>query len=320
MSAAAIFTIASFSRPERLLTRGFYVALSGAAAVAVIAVLEPRCLLGPYAMVDPRAAVVWLSHVHENQPAVRMLPVSPLIVTSVTLFAAVTLVTLTVIALRADLRRDFGFLVSAAIFLLACLTTLAAIRASFYAQWLAMPLMAVALMVLFQRFRITAWWRRLAIALLVSPFALSTAAATLLSAAGIADSTKADGRYCIRSDNYRLLGGLPKGLVVANIAHGPYILALTPHQVMSAPYHRLSEAIIASHRILSASPDEARERAHRIGATYIALCGPAPAGGLSEDQVKRSLWAHLQAGAVPDWLDPVTATIGHPFTVFRVLP
>jgi len=38
-------------------------------------------------------------------------------------------------------------------------------------------------------------------------------------------------------------------VVATDIDYGPFVLALTPHSVVGAPYHRLSSGIAAAHRI-----------------------------------------------------------------------
>jgi hypothetical protein len=48
----------------------------------------------------------------------------------------------------------------------------------------------------------------------------------------------------------------------------------------------------------------------------VVVCGPRPPDGLVEPDRARSLWGHLQAGSVPDWLEPVAGM--QPFSVYRV--
>ena len=88
-----------------------------------------------------------------------------------------------------------------------------------------------------------------------------------------------------------------------DVSYGPYLLALTPHSVMGAPYHRLSTGIAVSHGALASAPDDARAivNATRLVAsggkpTYVAVCGPRPPDGLAEPARGRSLWARLASG------------------------
>ena len=52
------------------------------------------------------------------------------------------------------------------------------------------------------------------------------------------------------------------GLVAGDIDLGPYIVALSPHRVVAAPYHRLEQGILANHAIMDGTPEQAL-RTHR---------------------------------------------------------
>ena len=109
---------------------------------------------------------------------------------------------------------------------------------------------------------------------------------------GSATPTASPGRpagSALTSASYAALAKLPPGLVIADVSYGPYLLALTPHSVMGAPYHRLSTGIAVSHGALASAPDDARSivNATRLVAsggkpTYVAVCGPRPPDGLAE--------------------------------------
>jgi hypothetical protein len=147
--------------------------------------------------------------------------------------------------------------------------------------------------------------------------ALSAGAITIAHAAGFDDTdsfAQPARRHCFQTANYAALAELPPGLVVADISYGPFLLALTPHSVMAAPYHRLSMGIRTAHGALAAPPDRARGILAEAKVRYVMVCGPRPPDGLPEPE--RSLWSRLQAGAVPDWLERVPA--GSAFAVYRV--
>ena len=266
LPAAAALMIATTLNASRTRQRFALVFLGAIAAIAVVLWIEPRCFLGPYALMDQRMWSLWLSSVFENQPLTKILASNPYRVFPMLAFPAMCLIAM-IVFMRVQSRRDF-------------------------ASWAA------------------------------SPFILGKAVTLVLPANAF---SRASGggeltRFCRLSAHFRELAALPAGLVVADVFHGAHILALTPHSVLAAPYHRCMEGTIVAHRILAAPPAEARDAAHQAGVAYIALCGPRPPDGLSEAERKRSLWAHLEAGAVPDWLDPVISTIGRPFTVYRVRP
>ena len=83
-------------------------------------------------------------------------------------------------------------------------------------------------------------------------------------------------RPCFRSANVRRLAALPPGLVAADIDLGPYIVALSPHRVVAAPYHRLEQG----------HPRQPRHHARHAGA------GAAHARGAG----RRTTWRCARTG------------------------
>src|SRR5204863_7776297 len=160
---------------------------------------------------------------------------------------------------------------------------------------------------------------RFAVGLFLTPAVLSFGATAIANAAGLGrsgNSDRTETEACFKNESYAVLAKLPAGLVAADIDFGPFLLALTPHSVLAAPYHRLSSGIVASHAVFAASPDEARRTISRLGVAYVVTCGPRPPNDLSGSALGASLWGRLQAHDVPAWLEPVSPP-GQPFNVYR---
>jgi hypothetical protein len=293
------------------------------AALIMIAVgiaFEPRCLAGPYAMVDPAVWPIWLSEVREMQPLWRVFEINPLTASAIMAFPAAGVFASIAIWRDPQMRHDFGVLVARMTFLAAVLTTIMAIRGYSYAIWLGMPLVAAAALKLFEVFRLRSIGGRAFGSLLLTPLALSSGAIGIASAAGFDDSdsfARSASRACFRTANYESLAALPRGLIATDVSFGPFLLALTPHSVLAAPYHRLTTGIVAAHRAFALPPDEARAVVRETKADYLAICGPRPPDGLAERDRNASLWGQLQSGAVPDWLEPVPLK-DTPFRFYRV--
>jgi hypothetical protein len=326
-SVAAVATgglglaLMTFVNGTRLLLRGSLTLFVAIAAAAVFAVLEPRCLLGPYAMVDPAVHPLWLKHVREMQTLFAVFADNPLTGLGISAFPAAALAAVAMLAARSELRRDFGFLTASAAFLAAAAMMLAAIKGYAYAMWLAMPLVAVMALHLFALLRLTSLVPRFAAAMLLTPMVLSAGAVSIAQAAGLHganDRNRPEREACFQTQNYAALAKLPPGLVVADIDYGPFLLALTPHSVLAAPYHRLSAGIIDAHRIFASPPEEARRIAARVGATYVVVCGSRLPSDLPQAERAASLWGRLQAGAVPDWLAAEPGPADQPFRIYRV--
>jgi len=301
---------------DKHVMRAVAVCACGVAALVLFAATEPRCLGGPFAMVDPAVWSVWLDGVHEMQPLPRLWQKMPLVAAAVTAFPAAALVAAFALARQPELRRDLAFLLVAAAFGLAAVMTLLAVKTFSYAVWFGMPLVAAAALRLFTALRLTNLAARVVMALLLTPTALSAGAIMIAEAAGLQDtdtSALAENAPCRDVRHYAPLARLPRGVVATHVNYGPFVLAWTPHAVLAAPYHRLSGAILAAHRAIAAPPKEARDVVLGAGATYVVVCGRA-----DKAETPSSLWAQLKAGAVPDWLEPVAETQGRPLLVFRV--
>lgn len=308
---------------EGVLARAAIPAASGVAALIVFLDFEPRCIAGPYAMVDPAIWPIWLADVRENQPLLRVIQINPLTASGIAAFPAFAFLSTLMLARDPQLRRDFGFLTAAVVFLTAALTMVALIRAFSYGMWLGMPLVAALALRLFAVLRLRTLVARIVATLLLTPMALTTLAITIADAAGLDDKddfTRPESKQCFRTANYAELAQLPMGLVVADVSFGPFLLALTPHSAMSAPYHRLSAGIVAAHRALTSPPDEAREVLRNIHADYVVTCGPRPPFGLAPEKRSGSLWGRLQAGDVPAWLEPMPQMRSGVFLAYRVKP
>jgi hypothetical protein len=296
------------------------VGIACAISFALFASTEPRCLAGPFAMMDPAIWPIWLSHVNEMQPLARLTRND--LVTGVWLaaFPSVALVAAAVLARDGATRRDAGFLIATLAFLLSVAIMLATVKGAPYAIWFGMPLAAALAVHLATALRLQSLLARFALGMVLTPTAIAGVAVSIAAAFGHdspANREQAERRTCFETATYATLAKLPRGLAAANVDYGPFLLALTPHSVVAAPYHRLSVGIMAAHQIFAEPPEVARDLLVRFQASYVVTCGPQPPLGIDEVARKASLWGQLQAGHVPDWLEPVPETNGQPLRVYR---
>jgi len=282
-------------------------AVTAIAAAAVLAFLwfEPSCLRGPYAQMMPELHAIWLDHVPEMQPLLRELAKSPLAAVAIATFPAVAVLAAILLLRDPLVRRDPAFLLACAALLAGVLTTLAAIKGYSYATWAGMPLVAVFGLRLFALLRLTSLLPRVAVGLLLTPALLSIGAVTIADAASFGHGNdNASERSCRDTANYAGLAALPPGLVAGNIQVGPFLLALTPHTVLAAPYHRTS-GIATAHAIFAAPPDVAHRTLRERKVAYVMVCGSRGPYGLTERERAASLWTELNRGEVPAWLERV---------------
>jgi hypothetical protein len=197
------------------------------------------------------------------------------------------------------------------------------VRAFSYAIWLAIPVVAAGVVRLFPPLRSGTLAARALVALFLAPAVTAAVAMAAVEALTARAPEPEDSRVasgCLLDKSYDELAALPPGLVATDIDYGPFVLALTPHAVMSAPYHRLVGPIIAAHEIFALPPDTAHQVVAAAKPDYLAVCGRHTLGHIGAAERDASLWGRLAAGDVPPWLERVEATGDAPFVVYRVKP
>jgi hypothetical protein len=252
--------------------------LAGAALAAAsgFAALEPACLAGPFGQVDPALKPIWLDHVLETKSLLWFLRREPGF--ALAQFAFLLAGAAAQVALWRR-SRDAGSTLATAIVLLAVALGCWQMKLVAYASWLALLPLACFSARLCGAAGVASPLVRAAALVLLNQATLDAAfsmAARLPPSAppqGAAQLAAADPRGpCFQSQSVRALAALRPGLVAADVDLGPYIVALTPHRVVAAPYHRLSQGILANHAILEAERDRAEAVMRALGVDYIALC------------------------------------------------
>ena len=317
----ASLALAARLASEQAHVRCMQMLLTGGLAMALFIWIEPRCLRGPFAMMDAAVWPIWLAHVREMKPLLTLTLESPLTGIAIATFPLTALIAGLVLAGSRAMRSDFGYLAATAAFVIATATMLAAVKVASYAIWLAMPLVAVFALRLFEWLRLQSLAPRMAVGVLLTPAVLSLGTITIAEAAGFGagDSfNRPEPNACFESASYAALAKLPPGIVAADIDYGPYILAHTAHIVIAAPYHRLSAGIMASHELFTSVPDEAHRVAARLGVTYVLTCGTRAPKDVPRASLDASLWAKLKVGEAPSWLTRVDLA-DSPFVVYRVM-
>lgn len=294
------------------------VSVVGLAAAAAFALAGPNCLHGPFADVDPRLGPIWLDHVQEAHTLPWLLGrLDPFGVASAVMVVLGLAATAVLLVRRPALFRPTAIV---GMLLLATVAMLfMQMRGITYTVAFACPLIAAAMVVGARAARTPPLhWGAVMLAGLIVVIGAPQVGRVLAGlAAPKPDKTapqSADG--CFDPARYAGLAGLSPGLAVAPIDSGPFILMASRLSIMSAPYHRNPEGIVAAQDLMVASPDAARALAKADGVDYVVAC--------RSGQVLRtmrlapqSLAARLDAGEVPAWLTPLSIGEG-PVRAYRV--
>ena len=280
----------------------------------ICAALEPACLAGPYGQLNAALKPIWLDHVLETQSLLWLGAKEP-----TTAIAAVAFIFAGVAAQFAlwYRQRDAGIGLTVAVTVLACAFGCWQLRFLPYAAWLA----AMALAVWAARLRGPASLSTpvvgLAVIVLFSQSTLEVSFSPIRRAAvpGETPLGLTLDRPCFLSANVGRLAALPPGLVAGDIDLGAYIVALSPHRVVAAPYHRLDKGILANDAILNGTPDQAMLNLRSLGVSYVALCTDRPSRGSDN-----SLRSRLLGGEPPQLLHELDLPHGTPIRVWKVAP
>ena len=297
------------------------VAISAAAGLAVFLAIEPQCVGGPFAMMHPLVRSLWFVHVSEMESLWTIVTTSAPRAAAFAAFPAIGMLCALAAARDPNMRRDFGFAVAAVALSAAVALTIGMIRTQSYAEWFAVPMVAAGALRLCTSFGLDRLAARVFVALLLTPAvtsALALAAVTAVTHPQVEEQSSRSAEGCRRNETYAELARVPPGRVATDIDNGPFVLALTPHSVLSAPYHRLAAPIIAAHRIFALPPAAAREVVVEAKPDYLVICGRPFLGGIGEVERAASLWGRLAAGQVPDWLELVPETRGRQLVAYRV--
>jgi hypothetical protein len=90
-------------------------------------------------------------------------------------------------------------------------------------------------------------------------------------------------------------------------------VALTPHRVVAAPYHRLDKGILASEAILHGTPEQAMPHLRDLGVSYVVLCADQAVGG-----VDNSVRTRLLRGEATKFLREFQLPPGTPLRIWKV--
>lgn len=304
--AAGLFMIFGSLPP---LNRPFRLVLGGALGLTALALAyhtSSICLAGPYGATDPLLRRLWMDRIQEARGLFAgrgpFIPVA---------FGALPVLGTIAAAWLAWRTRSSGWLIMLGFCALALIVTLFQVRgASMAAAVSIAPLAAT-----------VAWVRRERPALVVP--AWLAALGIVWNLIGIAirpvETPSAQGAGCDDWRTVEQLRALPLATFIAPIDAGAYILALTPHRVLAAPYHRNNAGNRAAYDFWLTPPDRARATATRWKAGYVLYC----AGSFGAIDLDREgpggVAALLAKGRRPAWLQPIPLN-GSSARLYRILP
>jgi len=299
-------------------------AVLGVAVAATVVLFFPGCLADPYANLDPRLKTYWLDMVGEAKSLQDFLERDPLTLLGRYVTPALGLVVLG-LRMKRDGARRIDLLVLA--FLgMAFLVSIWQVRGSVFSiPFAIIPLSgwvadarqrAGATKATADTLKMVAAWIlslnvtwssiQIAISLVTDPIDDQAAAA------GEA------GPSCSAGEHYAVLAAMPATVVLATSNFGAPILRNTHHRVLAGPYHRNIAGNLLVLDAFMGTEEQARTVIRDNGVTLLALCPSDDEGKMLANWAPAGLMAEIEAGKLPDWLEPIEGTEKTALRLFRV--
>ncbi|HWK50380.1 MAG TPA: hypothetical protein VNR40_10865 [Steroidobacter sp.] len=334
ISALGVCLVQTYGARLSLAGKLAILATAGGSGLIVYGWVEPACLAGPFGQVEPALFPIWLDRVLETRSIFTAARASDVMILTAIICLVLGLYSGVKLARAAGsnggtcadtsaAKRDIQQL-DLAILIVATLLSCWQVKLLPYASCLAVPMIAVWLARPEPASDATAKPadRRMTAAIAAGVVGIVGAAAWF-SFSG--EPTKSATAEAVRpivdcSSNAAIapLAQLEPGLAVADVNLGPYLVAGTKLDVLSAPYHRLGRQILAAHEIFNAPAQEAQTLLRNQNTYYVITCpgldSTRPTGGRPAD----SLQTLLQAGTPPPFLTPVVLDKSTPLRVWRV--
>lgn len=311
------FVVLSVVNPSTLRSRLLAGFIGGAALVALVVILYPECMRGPYAALDPWLVLNWLDRIEEAQPAYVAVFNNPVFVIAVSIPPLLALIVAVWHLVRNSPATRPKWIAYAAFLVVAVVVALVQVRAARFATTLSVAagaaLIVAARTLYVERPRIGtilglvgSWigFAGLGLAILTGlVLAISAPGQPEPRATARADLTEAD---CRQPAAFATLATLAPARIMAPIDLGSHLLLLTPHSVVAAPYHRDQDGVRDTFRFFNEPIEEARQILTNRGISLVVIC-PAMTelrglpGAAPDSFVKL-----LPQGKLPAWLTEST--------------
>lgn len=301
-------------------------AINGVAILSTASVLAPQCLQSPLANLDPLLVKLWLNNVGEARSVIAQARIEP---EGLGAFYAPGLLAMGICLYRIIKGQKAAPHAMLLLLLAICwIISLIQIRGAVFTSLIAIPVLAHTVAQL--RLRATSQQAGNVGLTYLAVFAISTPLVWALAASWSVTgwnvisgkNVAALGRNvsCSTRSDIAQLAALPPTVVAAPVDSGASILRFTGHRVISAPYHRNQGGMLAEIHIGLSSPDEAEAFLHGADVGIVAFC-PSDAG--TENLIRTApsgLYAALNRGEVPHYLEALPADEASGFQLYRVRP
>ena len=320
-----VFALASLLPLRAAWQRLLVLAIPGLAGVALMVWLYPQCLKGPYGALDPWLQTNWIGSIMEARPWLTTITELPAYAVAVGLPA---LLAVLIVVLRvwrvAEKRAEWAALL---VFLMAtAVIMLIQVRGARLAIMPAMPAAAWLIVSARQRYLVAprlgpilglvfSW---LAFAGVVLSLLVTAVVTIVPSRAQAVSEARADKELCLVPSAFADLVAIPPERIMSPIDLGAHLMLYTPHEVVSAPYHRNQQGVRDTFRFFNDSIVTARQILTERGIGLVVLCPAMPEVAGLPDRAPDSFASLYASKSIPAWLSDVSLPHS-PLKIFAVL-
>jgi hypothetical protein len=111
----------------------------------------------------------------------------------------------------------------------------------------------------------------------------------------------------------------PRGRVLTFVDLGPRLIAVTPHDAITGPYHRNARQIIDVMRAWRGDEANARSTVARYRVDYVLICPNLSESTIYRSEARQGFYMQLIRGKAPGWLAPVSLPADSPYRMWRVV-
>ncbi|WP_271439789.1 hypothetical protein [Pontixanthobacter luteolus] len=319
IGTGAIAAAPAMPRPALVAVFG----LTGAAGLSFFGLASPKCLITPFASLDPLVHDYWYVHILEGRPFWEQ-DLSEAVPTLLQLLVAFS-ATLILWQKSHDWLRswwaEYAFLIAGSIVMSLLVwrsAAFACVIAAIPLGWLATRLFRILRIEDRLLAKVGAVAATILLLLPATPVRVWDAVSALdedtaETPAGIVRSSD-----CQLQQSARQLKRLENGTIFAPLDIGPVILLDTDHAVIATSHHRAEMAMRDVILAFTSDPVTAQRIIGKRGAAYVALCSDLAEPNLYAQANPGGLAAQLISGENPEWLEPVELDTPDSFRVWRV--
>tara|TARA_R110002020_G_scaffold21095_19_gene71698 strand:- start:1390 stop:3174 length:1785 start_codon:yes stop_codon:yes gene_type:complete len=323
---ALTFTLASLRPAASPWWRLVSLALPGAIGLALVLLVWPQCLAGPYGGLDPWLQANWIANIVEAKPwftSLGELPAYGLAVGIPVLLALAVMLyrVLFVPQDRAQWGMLLAFLVGAALVMLLQVrgARLAIMPAMPAAAWLILEARRLYLAQPRPAFMLALFGSWLVFAGVVLSLLVTLLVNLAPGPAQAMAQARAGKEACLLPAAFAQLAALPAQPIMSPIDLGAHILLYTPHAVVAAPYHRNQQGVRDAFRFFNDPLDQVRPMLASRGISLVVLCPSMPEVAGLPGRAPDSFASLYASNTLPAWLADVTPP-GSVLKLFAVLP